>query len=164
MGGGYSPPPPPGFATRYKLFVAGHKQLYYIRSKQARKCRNETVCALSSCNTTEAQSRTQLKKNLRPRSSTDFSSTDPLEAKDRNGSGPARSQKFAMGGLLGGSGGGAPSRRRPMEVGGSGESAGGCGFGDKAPSRRRNGGLGAEPPALENFAFFCKNNFILGLF
>ena len=25
-------------------------------------------------------------------------------------------------------------------------------------------GLGAEPPALENFAFFCKNNFILGLF
>ena len=26
------------------------------------------------------------------------------------------------------------------------------------------GGLGAEPPALENFAFFCKNNFILGLF
>ena len=27
-----------------------------------------------------------------------------------------------------------------------------------------SGGLGAEPPALENFAFFCKNNFILGLF
>ena len=26
------------------------------------------------------------------------------------------------------------------------------------------GGLGAVPPALENFAFFCKNNFILGLF
>ena len=26
------------------------------------------------------------------------------------------------------------------------------------------GGLGAEPPALENLAFFCKNNFILGLF
>ena len=25
-------------------------------------------------------------------------------------------------------------------------------------------GLGAKPPALENFAFFCKNNFILGLF
>ena len=25
-------------------------------------------------------------------------------------------------------------------------------------------GLGAEPPALENFAFFCKNKFILGLF
>ena len=25
-------------------------------------------------------------------------------------------------------------------------------------------GPGAEPPALENFAFFCKNNFILGLF
>ena len=27
-----------------------------------------------------------------------------------------------------------------------------------------NGGLGAEPPALKNFAFFCKNNFILRLF
>ena len=26
------------------------------------------------------------------------------------------------------------------------------------------GVLGAEPPALENFAFFCKNNFILELF
>ena len=26
------------------------------------------------------------------------------------------------------------------------------------------GGLGAEPPALENFACFCKNNLILGLF
>ena len=52
----------------------------------------------------------------------------------------ARSQKFAMGGgcVLGS----------------------GCG----APSRRRYGGLGVEPPALENFAFFCKNNLILGLF
>ena len=38
------------------------------------------------------------------------------------------------------------------------------GFGGKAPSRRRHEGLGAEPPALENFAFFCKNNFMLGLF
>ena len=26
------------------------------------------------------------------------------------------------------------------------------------------GGLRAEPPALKNFAFFCKNNFILGYF
>ena len=26
------------------------------------------------------------------------------------------------------------------------------------------GGLGAEPPALENFAFFCKNTLILELF
>ena len=39
----------------------------------------------------------------------------------------ARSQKFAMGGLFGGSGGGAPSRRRPMGAGG------------KAPSCRRLG-------------------------
>ena len=42
--------------------------------------------------------------------------------------------------------------------------AGGWGFVDKAPSRRRHGGLGVEPPGLENFAFFCKNNLILGLF
>ena len=27
-----------------------------------------------------------------------------------------------------------------------------------------NSGLGTEPPALENFAFFCKNNLILELF
>ena len=38
------------------------------------------------------------------------------------------------------------------------------GSGGKAPSRWRHGGVGAEPPAHENFAFFCKNNFILGLF
>ena len=31
------------------------------------------------------------------------------------------------------------------------------------PSRRRNEGLGAELPELKNFAFFCKNNLILGL-
>ena len=43
----------------------------------------------------------------------------------------ARSQKFAMGGLFWGSGG-------------------------KAPSRRRHGGVGAEPPALKNFAFFLQ--------
>ena len=50
------------------------------------------------------------------------------------------SQKFAMGGgLFEGSGG-------------------------KAPAAGGTGGVGAEPPALENFAFFCKNNFILGLF
>ena len=29
---------------------------------------------------------------------------------------------------------------------------------------KANGGVGAEPPALENFASFCKKNFILGLF
>ena len=44
----------------------------------------------------------------------------------------ARSQKFAMRGLF-------------------------WGFGGKTPSRRRHGGLGAEPPALENLTFFCKN-------
>ena len=30
------------------------------------------------------------------------------------------------------------------------------GSGGVAPSRRRHGDLGAEPPALENFAFFAK--------
>ena len=30
------------------------------------------------------------------------------------------------------------------------------GFGGKAPSRRRHGGVGAEPPALKNFAFFLQ--------
>ena len=58
-----------------------------------------------------------------------------------------RSQKAAGGQW--GSGGEAPSCWR---------------FRGKAPSRRRHRGYGAEPPALENFAFFCKNNFILGLF
>ena len=50
----------------------------------------------------------------------------------------ARSQKFAMGGCFGG----------------------GWGFGSKVPSRRRHEGLGAEPPALENF--FAKKTLILG--
>ena len=38
------------------------------------------------------------------------------------------------------------------------------GYGGEAPSRRRHGGLEAEPPALENFAFFCKNILISELF
>ena len=46
------------------------------------------------------------------------------------------------GGCVWGCGGGAPSRRSPMGVWGG--------------SHRRQGELGAEPPALENFAFFCK--------
>ena len=55
----------------------------------------------------------------------------------------ARSQKSAIGGgLLGGLG------AEPPAAGGQWGS----------------GGFGAKPPALENFAFFCKNNFILGLF
>ena len=33
---------------------------------------------------------------------------------------------------------------------------GGWGSWDKAPSRRRHGGLVAEPPAPKNFAFFAK--------
>ena len=50
----------------------------------------------------------------------------------------ARSQKFAMGGCVGVWG--------------------------RSPQPLEARGLGAERPALENFAFFCKNNFILGLF
>ena len=55
----------------------------------------------------------------------------------------ARSQKSAMLGLFWGSWGGAPSHRRPMGVRG------------RSPQQREDWGLGAEPPALENFAFFC---------
>ena len=47
----------------------------------------------------------------------------------------ARSQKFAMGGLFGGSGGGAPNRRRPMGVWG------------RSSQLPEAGGLGAKPPA-----------------
>ena len=55
-----------------------------------------------------------------------------------------RSQKFAMGRLVLGSGGGAPSRRRPMGVWG------------RSLQLPEAGGLGAKPPAFENFAFFLQ--------
>ena len=64
----------------------------------------------------------------------------------------APSQKFAMGGLIWGSRGGAPA------------AGGQWGSGGNAPCRRRHEGLGAEPPAFEIFSFFCKNSIILGLF
>ena len=74
----------------------------------------------------------------------------------------ARSQKFAMGkGAVWG------AWEPPEANGGVGAKPpgpGGWGVGGKAPSRWRQGGLGVEPPALENFDFFCKNDFILGLF
>ena len=37
-------------------------------------------------------------------------------------------------------------------------------FGGSPQPPEADGGLREEPPALEKFAFFCKNNFILGLF
>ena len=55
----------------------------------------------------------------------------------------ARSQKFAMGGCFGGLGALSPA-------------AGGWGFGGSAPSHRRHGGLGAEPPGLKILHFFAK--------
>ena len=66
----------------------------------------------------------------------------------------ARSQKFTMGvgGCFGGLGAEPPAAGDQM------------GSGGETPSRRRHGGLGAEPLALENFGFFCKNVLILGLF
>ena len=65
----------------------------------------------------------------------------------------ARSQKFTMGeGWFGGLG------AEPPAAGGQ------MGSGGETPSGRRHGGLGAEPLALNNFGFFCKNNLILGLF
>ena len=65
----------------------------------------------------------------------------------------ARSQKLAIEeAVFGGLGAKPPAAR------------GNWGSGGKAPSRRRHGGPGAEPPALENFAFFFKNNLVLGLY
>ena len=52
----------------------------------------------------------------------------------------ARSQKFAM-------------RRAILVV-----------WGLRRQPPEASGGLEAEPPALENLAFFCKNNLILGPF
>ena len=63
-----------------------------------------------------------------------------------------RSQKFTMGGCFGGLG------AEPPAAGGQ------MGSGGETPSRWRHGGLGAQPLALNNFGFFCKNNLILGLF
>ena len=64
----------------------------------------------------------------------------------------ARSQKFTMEGCFGGLG------AEPPAAGGQ------MGSGGETPSHRRHGGLGAEPLALNNFGFYCKNNLILGLF
>ena len=56
-----------------------------------------------------------------------------------HGEGQVRSHKFAMGGVC-------------------------LGVWGQTPSHWKHGGLGAEPPTLKNFAFFCKNNLIIGLF
>ena len=64
------------------------------------------------------------------------------------------SQKFTMGGRGCFRGLGA----EPPAAGGQ------MGSGGETPSRRRHEGLGAEPLALNNFGFFCKNILILGLF
>ena len=45
---------------------------------------------------------------------------------------------------------------KPLTSGGSSASARDWGSRGKAPSRWRHRGLGAEPPTLENFAFFAK--------
>ena len=64
----------------------------------------------------------------------------------------ARSQKFAMGeGCFGGLGAGPPV------------AGGQWGLGGRAPSPEA-GVMGAETPALKNFAFFCKMNLIVELF
>ena len=76
----------------------------------------------------------------------------------------ARSQEFAMGGCFGDLGADSPAAGGEWDLGAKLPAAGGWGSGGKAPSRRRHRGLGAEPPALGNFAFFCKNNLILKLF
>ena len=73
-----------------------------------------------------------------------------------------RSQKSAMGGCFRGLGAEPPAAGGRWGSGGEAPSR--WRFRGKTPSRRRHRGYGAEPPALENFAFFCKNNFILGPF
>ena len=66
----------------------------------------------------------------------------------------ARSQKFAMRrGCLGGLGTEPPAAGDLMGSGGQAQ----------IQLDWRHGGLGAEPLALNNFEFFCKNNLILGL-
>ena len=45
-----------------------------------------------------------------------------------------------------------PQTAPPLRISGYAPDNGGC-----------LGGLGAEPPALKNFAFFCKNNLILDI-
>ena len=45
-----------------------------------------------------------------------------------------------------------PQAAPPLRISGYAPGNGGC-----------LGGLGAEPPALKNFAFFCKNNLILDI-
>ena len=61
-----------------------------------------------------------------------------------------RVARNSQGGAVLGVWGFAPSRRRPMGAW--------WGSGSKVLSCRRHEGLGADPPALKNFAFFCKNN------
>ena len=66
----------------------------------------------------------------------------------------ARSQKFAIGGFVRGVWGLRPHLPKTDE-----------GLGVKPLATRGQGwGLGAKPPVLENFAFFCKNNLNLRLF
>ena len=74
----------------------------------------------------------------------------------------ARSQKSAMGAVLGGLGVEPPAAGG--QWGSGGEAPSRWGSRGKAPSHQRHGGYEAEALALENFAFFWKNNFILGLF
>ena len=66
----------------------------------------------------------------------------------------ARSQKFAMGGCLGGRG--SQSLEANGGLGAKPLAAGDWGSGGKTPRRRRHGCLGAEPPALQIFHFFAK--------
>ena len=69
------------------------------------------------------------------------------------------------GGLFWGSGGGAPSRRRPMGVWGrSPQPPEAGGLGAKPPAAGGTGVWGRSPQRSKILHFFCKNNFILGLF
>ena len=66
-----------------------------------------------------------------------------------------RSQKFAMGGCFGGLGEEPPAAGGQLGSWGEAPSCRRLGVWGQSPQRYRHGGLGAEHPALENFAFFC---------
>ena len=73
---------------------------------------------------------------------------------------PGALPEIRNGGLFWGPGGSPQAREAIKGLESKPTAAGGWGFGDKAPSRQSHGGLGAKPPALENIAFFFKNNVI----
>ena len=72
--------------------------------------------------------------------------------------------EIRSGGLFWGSWGGAPICGRPLEIWERSPLPLEAGNLGAKPPAAGGTGSGSKPPALDNFAFFCKNNLILGLF